>query len=81
MKKGRVEIRRDSKNRQGKIVTTVKGLETLSPEDQSILFKKLQRACGVGGSYQQTPWIFQGDQRDILLECLLKEGFKAVKMG
>lgn len=64
----------------GKVVSRVAGF-TGKDEDLQALKKKLQNACGSGGSAKDNEILIQGDHRDKLLAFLLKEGYKAKKAG
>lgn len=64
----------------GKVVSRVAGF-TGKEEDLQTLKKKLQNACGSGGSAKDGEILIQGDHRDKLLAFLLKEGYRAKKAG
>ena len=48
-------------------------------EDVQDLGKKLKNFCGTGGSAKDNEIIVQGDQRDKVLQWLLKAGYKNAK--
>jgi len=64
----------------GKVVSRVAGF-TGKEEDLQTLKKKLQNACGSGGSAKDSEILIQGDHREKLLAFLLKEGYRAKKAG
>jgi translation initiation factor 1 len=64
----------DTKQRGGKAVTLVTGFIG-TPEDLEDLGKKLKNSCGTGGSAKDGEIIVQGDQRDKVLQFLLKNGY------
>lgn len=66
----------DSKQRAGKIVTLVQGFIG-NHEDLEKLGKKLKSFCGTGGSVKEGQIIIQGDCKQKVLQCLLKEKYKA----
>jgi len=77
---GRVRIRRETKGRGGKTVTTISGLP-LSSENLKALGSELKRLCGTGGSVKDGTIEIQGDQRERLLEALRQRGFDAKIAG
>jgi len=74
----KLRIRLDTKHRAGKAVTLVEGfVGTIA--DMEDLGKKLKSFCGTGGSVKDGEIIVQGDNRDKVLQWLLKNGFKQAK--
>lgn len=76
----KLRIRLDTKQRAGKAVTLVTGFIG-KEEDLEDLGKKLKNFCGTGGSVKDYEAIVQGDQRDKVLQWLLKNGYDKSKIG
>ena len=74
----KLRIRLDTKQRAGKAVTLVTGFVG-KEEDLEILGKQLKNFCGTGGSVKDGEAIVQGDQRDKVLQWLLKTGYTNTK--
>jgi translation initiation factor 1 len=74
----KLKVRLDTRHRAGKAVTLVEGFIG-KEEDLQELGKKLKSFCGTGGSAKDAGIIVQGDQREKVLQWLLKNGFKLAK--
>jgi translation initiation factor 1 len=74
----RLRIRLDTKHRAGKAVSLIEGF-TGTNNDLEDLGKKLKNFCGTGGSVKDGEIIIQGDQREKILQWLLKNGYKQTK--
>lgn len=77
---GIARVRRETKGRGGKTVTTITGVP-LAEEPLKELASQLKRRCGCGGSLKDGVIEIQGDHVQLLLDELLKQGFKAKKSG
>ena len=70
---GIVRIRRESKGRRGKTVTTISGVP-LAADALRELAGELKRLCGAGGSLKDDVIEIQGDHRDELVNELRSRG-------
>ena len=74
----KLKVRLDTKHRAGKAVTLVEGFMG-KEEDLEDLGKKLKSFCGTGGSAKDGEIIVQGDQREKVIQWLVKNSYKNVK--
>ena len=77
---GVVRVRRETKGRGGKTVTTVTGVPLAEPNLKE-LASALKRRCGTGGALKDGVIEIQGDQVQVLLDELTKRGFEVKKSG
>ncbi len=77
---GIARVRRETKGRGGKTVTTISGVP-LAEEPLKELASALKKRCGCGGSLKDGVIEIQGDHVELLLAELIKRGFKAKKSG
>lgn len=70
----KLRIRLETKHRGGKTVTLITGFIGTA-EDLETLGKALKNFCGTGGSAKDGEIIIQGDQREKVLQWLLKNGY------
>ncbi len=74
----KLRVKLDAKHRAGKVVTLIEGFIG-TENDLQELEKKLKNFCGTGGSAKDNEIIIQGDQRDKILQWLLKNNYKNSK--
>ena len=77
---GIVRIRRETKGRKGKGVTTLSGID-LDPGALKQLAKQLKQLCSTGGSIKNGVIEIQGDHRDKLKAELEKRRFTVKLAG
>jgi translation initiation factor 1 len=68
----------ETKHRGGKAATVITGFVG-TEADMEALSKQLKNYCGTGGSAKDDEIIIQGDQRDKVLQWLLKNGYTQAK--
>lgn len=74
----KLRVRLDTKHRAGKAVTLIEGFVG-KEEDLEDLGKKIKSFCGTGGSAKDGEIIVQGDQREKVMQWLLKNNYKQSK--
>jgi translation initiation factor 1 len=77
---GIVRVRRETKGRGGKTVTTVSGIE-LGGEALRNLASDLKRRCGTGGTAKDGVIEIQGDHRETIVAELSRRGYTAKLAG
>lgn len=81
MNRGRVDITRQTAGRGGKTVTVASGFVGIGLPEKEQLAKKIQRACGVGGTVKDGCIEIQGDKREQMARILREAGFRPVFAG
>lgn len=79
--RGRVDIIRQTAHRGGKTVTVVTGFVGISQAEKEALAKRMQKACGAGGTVKEGRIEIQGDQRETIARILIDAGFRPVFAG
>lgn len=74
----KLRILLDTRQRAGKAVTLVEGFVG-EGADLEELGKKLKTVCGTGGAVKEGVVLIQGDQREKVLQWLLKNGYVSAK--
>lgn len=81
MKRGRVDIVRQTSGRGGKGVTVAKNFVGIGLAEKQDLAKKIQKSCGVGGTVKDGCIEIQGDKREEVKRILTEAGFQPVFAG
>ena len=76
----RVRVQPTRGGKGGKTVTVIRGLD-LDPAGFKSLLKKLKTRIGSGGTVKEELIELQGDQVDLALELLSKEGYRPKRAG
>lgn len=79
--RGRVDITRQTAGRGGKTVTVVSGFMGIGQAEKEQLVKKMQKACGAGGTVKDGCLEIQGDKREQVAKILTEAGFRPVFAG
>ncbi len=79
--RGRVDIVRQTAHRGGKGVTVARNFTGIGLAEKQELAKKMQKACGVGGTVKDGCIEIQGDKREEMMRILTEAGFKPVFAG
>ncbi len=74
----KLRLRLETKHRGGKAVSVVQGFIG-KEDDLDLLGKSLKNFCGTGGAVKDGEVIVQGDQREKMLQWLLKNGYKGTR--
>lgn len=74
----KLKIRLDTKQRAGKAVSLIEGFIGKESKLED-LAKQLKSFCGTGGSVKDGQIIIQGDQREKIMQWLLKNGYTNTK--
>ena len=77
---GIARIRRESKGRGGKTVTTIAGLQ-LTQDELKTLTAELKKKCGCGGALKEGVIEIQGDRVELVMGELKLKGFGVKKVG
>jgi translation initiation factor 1 len=74
----KLKIRLETKHRAGKAVSIILGFIG-TQLDKEEMVKKLKNHCGTGGSAKDGEMLIQGDQREKMVQWLLKNGYTQSK--
>jgi translation initiation factor 1 len=77
---GIIRLRRETKGRKGKGVTTISGIP-LPEAEIKLLCTKLKKMCGTGGAVKNATIEIQGDNRDKIKSMLEQLGYQVKLAG
>jgi translation initiation factor 1 len=77
---GVIRIKRETKGRKGKTVTTISGFQESDTEMRRIA-SELKNRCGTGGSVKNGTILIQGDHRETAMAELTNLGFTVKLAG
>lgn len=77
---GNVKVRRETKGRAGKTVTTISGL-AITESSLKDLLRALKKVCGSGGTVKDGVIEIQGDHCEKIITVLGKQGINAKRAG
>lgn len=77
---GVVRVSRQTKGRKGAGVSIITGVPIADSELKK-LAKELKKKCGSGGTVKNGVIEIQGDHRDVLVNALIRSGYKAKLAG
>jgi len=81
IKRGRVDVRRETAGRGGRTVTVISGFQKISKPELEELVRELQRVCAVGGTLKKGRIELQGDHCDSVTNLLAEKRFRPVRTG
>jgi translation initiation factor 1 len=79
--RGRVDVIRQKAGRGGKTVTVVTHFVGIGVPEKQELARKMQKACGTGGTVKEGRIEIQGDKREEVARILSEAGFRPVFAG
>jgi len=79
--RGRVDILRQTAGRGGKTVTVATHFTGIGLPEKEMLARKMQKACGTGGTVKDGRIEIQGDKRAEVARILAEAGFRPVFAG
>ena len=79
--RGRVDIIRQKAGRGGKTVTVITNFIGIGLPEKELLAKRIQKACGTGGTVKEGRIKIQGDKRTEVAGILEQAGFTPVFAG